>query len=287
MTNPTGNISTAQRVLYTLAGVFVLFGVFVLITGGWTFEIFRQPASLTRANHPFSWALYLILAGVIFTDGRLGFSRLVDRVAELRPRKVFLYLMIIIALLEIAHFAFGLKSKLWHLDSQVDFGTYYHCILLFFTGTVLLKMMDAERERGIRKTWGWIPVMIVFFGISIDELISFHNGIPGHLKDLGILPRDADFGVPKWPILLAPLALAVVIYFFAFLWKRLKKHPPLNKLLVAAIVIWVLAYASELLLATGMNHLLQVGLEEGLEKLGSSMFLVIFLDYYRRELRPQ
>ncbi|HHS50376.1 MAG TPA: hypothetical protein ENN07_04595 [candidate division Zixibacteria bacterium] len=170
------------------------------------------------------------------------------------------------------------------MDVGTDLGTAYHSLLLFLTGGLVLLIYDFERAHK-EPSFGWIPVLAVFWGISIDELAELHNNAPEFLESLGLAGRVQTLSIPRWPIVLAPIAIVVVVYFTIFFIKKFKRMPRLFQLSVCASVIWFIAFWMEMLMATSMPHKLQVGIEEGLEKLGTSMFFVIFLSYYRRRLR--
>jgi hypothetical protein len=271
-----------RAVIFSIAGLFIILGIAVWITGGWRWEILGNRVILERANHPFAYALYLILAGIIFTKDRLGFRALCERTANKPIGVIIAVLAGLTVFLLAAHFIAPHNHPLWNLDVQTDLGTYYHSILLFAGGMFVLSIYDFEKSAKKKAVWGWIPILAVFWGISIDELISFHNGIPRYLEKTGLYSGIGDSNLPEWPILLAPIAIIVVIYFVAFARSRLSENKNLLILGSLALVIWVFAFSAEMFLATSMNHKLQVGIEEGAELIGSSMFTLLFIKYFRK-----
>jgi len=271
-----------RAVIFSIAGLFIILGIAVWITGGWRWDMLGNKVILERANHPFAYALYLILAGIIFTKDRLGFRALCERIGNKPIGVIIAVLAGLTVFLLAAHFIAPHNHPLWNLDVQTDLGTYYHSILLFAGGMFVLSIYDFEKSAKKKAVWGWIPILAVFWGISIDELISFHNGIPRYLEKTGLYSGIGDSNLPEWPILLAPIAIIVVIYFVAFARSRLSENKNLLILGSLALVIWVFAFSAEMFLATSMNHKLQVGIEEGAELIGSSMFTLFFIKYFRK-----
>jgi len=271
-----------RAAILSISGVMVILGIAVWITGGWRWELLGNKVILERANHPFAYALYLILAGIIFTKDRLGFRALCDRTARKPISIIIAVLAGLLIFLLAAHFIAPHNHPLWNLDTQIDLGTYYHSILLFAGGIFILTIYDFEKASKKKAVWGWIPILAVFWGISIDELISFHNGIPSYLEKTGLYSGIGESNLPEWPILLAPVAILFAIYFVLFAKSRLSGNRSLIVLGGFALVIWIFAFSAEMLLALEMNHKLQVGIEEGAELVGSSMFVILFIVYYRR-----
>lgn len=271
-----------RAVIFSIAGLLILLGIAVWITGGWRWNLLGNKVILERANHPFAYALYLILAGIIFTKDRLGFRALCDKTARKPIGVIIAVLAGLTVFFLAAHFIAPHNHPLWNLDVQTDLGTYYHSILLFAGGMFILTIYDFEKASKKKAVWGWIPILAVFWGISIDELISFHNGIPSYLEKTGLYSGIGDSNLPEWPILLAPIAICFAIYFVLFAKSRLSGNRSLIVLGASALVIWVFAFSAEMLLATSMNHKIQVGIEEGAELIGSSMFTLLFILYYRK-----
>lgn len=276
-----------RAIIFSIAGLFIILGIAVWITGGWRWDMLGNKVILERANHPFAYALYLILAGIIFTKDRLGFRALCDRTARKPIGAIIAVLAGFLIFLLTAHFIAPHNHPLWNLDTQIDLGTYYHSILLFAGGMFILTIYDFEKSAKKKAPWGWFPILAVFWGISIDELISFHNGIPSYLEKTGLYSGIGDSNLPEWPILLAPVAICFAIYFVLFAKSRLSGNRSLIVLGAIALAIWVFAFSAEMLLAVEMNHKLQVGIEEGAELVGSSMFLILFILYYRKEKKSR
>ena len=274
--------SKTRAVIFSVAGLMILLGITIWITGGCRWEMLGTKVILERANHPFAYALYLILAGIIFTKDRLGFRALCDRTAGKSIGRITAILAFFTAFFMTTHFIAPHNHPLWNLDTQIDLGTYYHSILLFAGGMFILTIYDFEKAAQKKAVWGWIPILAVFWGISIDELISFHNGIPSYLEKTGLYSGIGESNLPEWPILLAPVAILFAIYFVLFAKSRLSGNRSLIVLGGFALVIWIFAFSAEMLLALEMNHKLQVGIEEGAELVGTSMFLLLFIVYYRR-----
>jgi len=266
-----------------IAGALFIFGVVVWITGGFVANPFGIRIVVERANHPFAYMLWTLFFGMIFSKDRLGLTDICSRIGSKRSTSVVITLIAAIAFFELCHFIAPEANLFWNLDSESGLATYYHSFLLFVNGMCILSIFDRERSAGKKGALLWIPILILFWGLSIDELVGFHNGVPRYLEKIGLYHGSIGSGIPEWPVLLAPVAIAFVIYLFIFIWKRLWGKGHLFALCSIAVVIWVFAYSAEMLLATSLNHQIQVGLEEGAELLGTSLMLIVFLFYCGKE----
>jgi len=273
------NSISAHSWIYSISGLLVVFGLIIWITGGFTFELLGNRVSVQMANHPFSYAIWVLIAGLVFTKDRLGFPNLFDKIQAFKTSQILFVLLSITAFFELGHFIAPLNSAFWNLDSESGLATYYQSAMLFSTGACVFMLYQKERLEGIPKPSGWLPILVVFWGLAIDELVAFHNGMPKYLSKLGLYSGGGSTNFPMWVVFLAPLALAVVIYLISFILKRFKGKKGLLLLSLLALVVWVLAYLSELLLVTSLNHQLQVGIEEGAELLGTSLFFCVFAGY--------
>ncbi len=270
-------------IVSSIAGALFIFGVVVWITGGFDASPFGIRIVVERANHPFAYMLWVLLFGMIFSKDRLGFTDICSRIGSKKPSSVIPILVAAIVIFELCHFIAPEANLFWNLDSESGLATYYHSFLLFANGVCILSIFDRERSTEKKGAFWWTPILILFWGLSIDELVGFHNGVPRYLQKIGLYEGSIGNGIPEWPILLAPVAIAVVIYFLIFIWKRFRGKGYLIALCFTAVAIWVLAYSAEMLLATSLNHQIQVGLEEGAELLGTSLMLIVFLFFSQKK----
>ncbi len=271
-------------IIATIALLLLLLGLAVWITGGFRTEIFGAPLILERPNHPFAYMFMILMIGVLFTRDHLALDTFRRKTRSVRLLTFEIALLVLIIIFEIGHFIAYDYSSFWNMDSERDLATYYHTALLFFNGMLIFTIYLSEKRNTGKSEFGWLPILALFWGLTIDELVGFHNGIPRYLESLGLIESGGDSTIPLWPIFLAPLAIAVVIYLAIFFWKRFRGKRRLLVAFLVAMGIWGLAYGAEMLLATSMKHRTQVGLEEGAELLGTSLMAIVFMLFSREHV---
>lgn len=149
---------------------------------------------------------------------------------------------------------------------------------LFLVAAVLsLGVGMLRRSAGMPGLWGWLGMSALLAAMSLDELTSIHERLPGVYERLfGENPLE----VYQWLMLGVPLAAAVLL----FTWWTIRGLPrPSRRLFGAGFVVFFLgaigveAVTAVLLPTIGQESVTYVALyhlEEALEFLGASLMAV-------------
>lgn len=130
------------------------------------------------------------------------------------------------------------------------------------------------------QSYGWLGIAFFFLALSLDEMGSVHE-------------RQGLYGIPSWILYAAILPTVIIsIYYIRFLFDALKKNPRTIILFVLGFALFVLVVLVESFLEESMKALAGREhiawtifislLEEGLELLGSLLFLSGILSWLSR-----
>jgi len=187
-------------------------------------------------------------------------------------------------LAEILQAALRLKGNrglvpVFSLSYEENVPTWYSSILLFATGALLLLIGAEARKSRAPFGFHWYALAAGFFYISMDEVVSIHEHA-GWLRLGGVLYFS-------WVI---PAAVVVAIVGLSYI-RFLKHLPPKTRLrfLVSGAIYVGGAVGMELPLGywterSGTNNFVYGALdwvEESMEILGVTLFLLSLVDYLR------
>ncbi len=184
--------------------------------------------------------------------------------------------------------AFGLAAELWQalapsrtseafvglfsLSMEGNIPTWYASSLLFLCG-VCLTVIAAEASRSRESCrWHWWGLVVVFFYISLDEAVGFHENLTGLFETGGLFYFD-------WVI---PVGIALVLFALAYLpFLKNLPEPTRSRFIVAGAIYVFGALVMELPLGfwaerhgdENLTYALIDWIEEVLELLGVSLFL--------------
>jgi hypothetical protein len=211
-----------------------------------------------------------------------------------------IFLIVITALSDLeVPYVMGKLAMQADLKEEGVFAAWYSSLLLSLNSVAAfliansgsLPHMQTRLYRGV-----WIAAACVFLALSIDETAQIHervgvvfsffaNRIP-YLSDENrvfvLLPyRDAG----GWVLLLLPFIVAFVAVIITVSRTWLAFNPRSRALALAAVACWVGVIIAELVEAQqvrlGMARSLQGAVEEGLEIVGSTLFLASFTGYLK------
>lgn len=238
---------------------------------------------MTRPNYPFAYGLGMMMIGVgLSKNWRLSGS-VSARLVRLSFWERLVLFLIPIALLQ-ALFYLLPNNEFWNLDSEGDVGTFYSAVALFFAGLIVYDIFRLEKGMGATRREAWLPILFLFWGLSIDELVSAHNATVHFLRQLGLFGEISQHSerYEQWPwvIFLSPFAIAVIFYMKRFFTDRF--HHCRRSFILSGIglVVWINAYLFEIMVATSFPRKLQGGIEEGSELLGTTLFGLAFLEFF-------
>jgi len=229
--------------------------------GNNTLLFFMTLFALFKAfNRPFAQKVDTIILGLAHNRGRL-----------IR----FVLSLILLALsLAVIHLINHEDIRFWDLNRERGLGTLVAGVLLGFN---VLATLACRRHSEKKHRWKWLLVTLLFAGLTFDELNEIHGWLPNYLwRQAGGQGELIIDGAVLWITIMAPVALAIIIGLIWFLFFVLSRKARFTAL--AALVCWCLVLVLE---ATTESHILpwvlEVGLEEFFEMLGSILFMFAFL----------
>jgi len=185
------------------------------------------------------------------------------------------------------------------LDQEKNFSTWYSSTKLLgvaLAATWCMTLEPDERRRGV-SGWLWPGVAALFVALSMDETSTAHERLAAWLMSGGtgetlrnrLLGGDASKDAFAWPVLFAPLVIALVYFLATALYSRMK-HDRSNLWLgiagcgcfVAAVLLeGPVIYDSPPMTAWGAAEISRYRLftlfEESLEIAGATLMLVALL----------
>jgi hypothetical protein len=211
-----------------------------------------------------------------------------DVAFSISPNKIFVLTIIGIASLVLISLAQDIyfynqevldkDKKIWMLDVDVERSiyTWFSTILLFIGGQVLAIVGFMKLKTKEKFHLHWIALALIFFILSADEAISFHEKVS---EILGTKLHTTGIFYFAWVIPALALLLIGFIAYIPFLWSL----PANTRLLMmfsgaifvsGAIGIEMVsgAYTEQHGVET-LVYRLMTNLEEGLEGLGVALFI--------------
>lgn len=221
-----------------------------------------------------------------------------------RYLSVFAALLAVDVVLILLHVLFG--WSVINLDEEGTIAAWYSSVkllsLALLTGFIWRAERDGPDARLRRFAFLWLAVGAIFLALSVDETASLHERVARYVmkeSSVGldiretVLGGDATKDSFAWVLILSPFILGTIVFFLTFFYRRLYMARTGYVAALAGLSLFVLAVALEgtIYLTPSMKEwssaeLLRyrffVGIEEGSEMLGSTLFLLGFLRYYAR-----
>jgi hypothetical protein len=206
--------------------------------------------------------------------------------------------VLLIGLLVVA--SLGLAAELWYasapsdssgrfvqlfsLSYEANVPTWYATCLLFSCGLALVPIAAEVSRSGARFRGHWWVLAITFFYMSLDEFVGIHENLAGLVPAGGVLYFN-------WVI---PASVIVMLFGLAYLpfLRHLPGHS--RQRFVIAGIIYVsgallmelpLGYWTERAGSDNLTYALIDLVEECLEILGASLFLLALRDHHAQAER--
>lgn len=207
-------------------------------------------------------------------------------------RKVITLLTLIVVLLTIAsisgqiykYFIGGDRYlvSLFNLDAEWNIPTVFQAFTLLLCSGVILIIGVSMREMGDRFSKHWIALAIIFCGMSLDEVIQFHEQTIRPLRSL--LGAKGIF-YHAWVIPASAFVIIFVLWYLKFLM-----HLPVNTRWLFVIsgtlycmgVIGLEAIGGSFIASSGQENFgyaMIANVEEVLEMVGMVVFLYALMGY--------
>lgn len=207
-----------------------------------------------------------------------------------RENMIFAAFLVCALVIVILHFLFhpvrvlDMDTSIFYMDEKYTLAAFFTTVTAFLTGFISLTNIRKSEER-IKKAVD-IACGVFFLGLAFDEYFEIHEYtntlIKLSLTDGGILKTLSNF---SW---IFPLLVIVIFVFLLFFIKIQKSDKNVRKPLIIGVFCFFWVVIFELLgSATYGRHiyLYFVAIEEGLEMVGVSFFLLAALIESKNSLK--
>lgn len=262
----------------------IAFGAAIISKGFvWNVQI-----SVRRILTPVSWMALLVYVKYFISPAfRQTIDKLIASIVEQSTTQ-----KLVISGLGLGVIVLGLLNGLfpdvqfWNLDSEKSLATVYSGFLLLATGWMATYVYFQERKYGIRSSWLWIPFVVIFMYLALDEVSSIHENL-GNSKHVEKVYGKEPLHKLEWLQLYIPFILAAIGYFVYASWSKMRHYRKALVTLALGVGCYILVIGCEAGML--MNDLrgqsfyrLEVVLEESAEMLGTIFFMVSFMLYSKK-----
>jgi len=191
--------------------------------------------------------------------------------------------------------------NIFNIAREQSLGSWFSILLTAFSGTVLLLLFILHSDQ--TSSWqakGWAILSAFFFYLSADDAAKIHERVGGKIAKIiesnqtssdAIAQWHDYFPSYAWQWLFGPVFIIMGLYILFFIWKQLPtKH--LKAALFSAFICWGAAVCIDFI--EGQEFLFKflsnywdvklytvshpfLVLEEFLEMLGATLFLIVFI----------
>ncbi len=215
------------------------------------------------------------------------------------------WLLIVLVALDVALIAVNAvgATSFLNFDEERNFTTWYSSAKLLGAAVAALWCMTLEpgSQRRGAKRFVWPTVALLFVGLSMDETATAHERLAvllmtsdeGESLRARLLGGDSAKDAFAWPVLFAPVILAILYFLVSALYSRMKQDRRSLLLGLAGCVAFVAAivlegpavYFSPPIVAWGESevarYMLFTLLEESAEVVGATLMLAALLLHAR------
>jgi hypothetical protein len=179
------------------------------------------------------------------------------------------------------------------LKYEGNLATWYSSELLLLTGIVACVIAFTRANHSgspLLYRLSWLTAACVFVGLSADEILEFHERIGRGFTDrFGVVPGLTDPGPGEfiaWVLALLPLIAAFVVGARAMIRAWLSAYPLSRTLAAMALACWIGVICAEVVEAqmarVALPRSVEGMVEEGLEIIGTSLFLAALCEFLRQ-----
>ncbi len=176
-----------------------------------------------------------------------------------------------------------------NLADENVLAAWYSSMLLLFVAVFSLLCFAADIQRARSSferflSWGWVIFALLFWGLSLDEVGSLHEGI-------GLIPglRSLGSGSLGWTSVLILPICGVGLFMLIFGWVQLKRYPRALLFLTLGVILFLSVPLQEKIemrvlasladIAPGQRPIWHILVEEGSEIFGSLSFFCAMAIY--------
>ena len=254
---------------------------------------FPFPLPGKKLNNPLALLLLLFsiraMLNVQFRNRHIGTLK---KLLTATPQRIYFFSFLIIVEIELQIMWFTYpESFLWNLNAEQGYGTHFSVIQLYLLGLTVL--MTAWADCGKDATWKeklpWHLVASVYFFIGLDDCVGIHENLIFWGRNL--IPESTTFHfIHEWLWFYGPVALVVVIFLSRFFLMKFLYSPGIIVLMFVALMFWISVLLLEGLAKNIIDPMgadygrLLIGLEEGSEMFGATLFMLGFSNHLKNLL---
>jgi hypothetical protein len=246
---------------------------------------FPLPLLGKKLNNPLALLLFLfsirVLLNVPLRNHHLGTLR---KLLTSTPHRIyfFAFLIFIEIMLQIMWFAYP-ENFLWNLNAEQGYGTHFSVIQLYLLGLTVLMTAWADfgKDAALKEKLPWYLVSSIYFFIGLDDCVGIHENLIFWGRNL--IPESTTFHfIHEWLWFYGPVALVVVIFLSRFFLIKFLYSPGIIMLMFVALMFWISVLlleglAKNIVDPMGLDYgRLLIGLEEGSEMFGATLFMLGF-----------
>ncbi|MDA8561027.1 hypothetical protein N9L33_04400 [Nitrospinae bacterium] len=257
---------------------------------------FPLPLLGKKLNNPLALLLLLfsirVLLNVPFRNHYLGTLK---KLLTATPHRIYFFSFLIIIEIELQIMWLCYPDNfLWNLNAEQGYGTHFSVIQLYLLGLTVL--MTAWAEFGKNSAWKeklpWYLVSSVYFFIALDDCVGIHENLIFWGRNL--IPESTTFHfIHEWLWFYGPVALVVVVFLSRFFLMKFFYSPGIIVLMFVALMFWISVLLLEGLAKNIVDPMgvdygrLLIGLEEGSEMFGATLFMLGFSKHLKNLLEKQ
>ena len=249
-----------------------------------------------KLNNPLALLLLLfsirLLLNVPFRNYHLGTLR---KLLTATPHRIYFFAFLIIIEIELQIMWLCYPDNfLWNLNAEQGYGTHFSVIQLYLLGLTVLMTAWADfgKDAALKEKLPWYLVASVYFFIGLDDCIGIHENLIFWGRNM--IPESTTFHfIHEWLWFYGPVALVVVIFLSRFFLMKFLYSPGIIVLMFVALMFWISVLLLEGLAKNIVDPMgvdygrLLIGLEEGSEMFGATLFMLGFSKHLKNLLEKQ
>ena len=257
---------------------------------------FPLPLLGKKLNNPLALLLLLFsiraILNVPFRNHHLGTLK---KLLTATPQRIFFFAFLIIVEIELQIMWFAYPENfLWNLNAEQGYGTHFSVIQLYLLGLTVLMTAWADfgKDAALKEKLPWYLVASVYFFIGLDDCIGIHENLIFWGRNM--IPESTTFHfIHEWLWFYGPVALVVVIFLSRFFLMKFLYSPGIIVLMFVALMFWISVLLLEGLAKNIVDPMgvdygrLLIGLEEGSEMFGATLFMLGFSKHLKNLLEKQ
>lgn len=214
---------------------------------------------------------------------------------NISTKKIVLSFLVAIILLTIFSMAgqiyiyyFGGHTRylvhIFNLDEEYNIPSCFESGTLLFCSMLLFIIAINKRKSNDRFRFHWSLLAIIFFLMSVDELMSFHENVGGHVRSMF---HTGGFLYFAWVLPAIIFLIILAFIYFKFIFALAAKYR--NLFIIAGVIYVIGALGFEMLggeirklyMEKSFNYAVMTNIEEVFEMTGILIFTYALLDYIK------